>query len=374
MAERLRMAAGRTMEHEETGGEKDMKTLVTARFDKRYLDELKTIATDLRFDGYGVHGVKMETGALIRALEGVELLITEFEDITREVLDQADSLKIIVCCRNEAFASVDIDAATQKGIPVICAGGRNAVAVAEHAIALLMCVSKNIALTDHLLKYTDELTNCTYSDKQGERRNIISEWSLDPRAPFALYGGGPEMYGKIFGQIGFGSIGREVAKRAYALGMKLLIYDPYVKQEEVEHLEAKMVDLETLMRESDFISVNCNVTPETRGMISREMINLMKPTAYLVNTARAPIMDYDALYDALKEKRIAGAGLDVFPVEPIPAGDKLLGLKNTVLTPHLAGSSRDIIGHQTEIILGQLKILLSGGKPRLICNPQVIKA
>ena len=351
-----------------------MKTLVTARFDKRYIDELNTIATELRFDGYGVHGVKMETKDLIKALEGVELLISEFEDITREVLDKADSLKIVVCCRNEAFASVDIEAATEKGIPVIYAGGRNAIAVAEHAIALLMCVSKNISLTDHLLKYTDELTNCSYSDKQGSRKNIISEWSMDPKAPFALYGGGPEMYGKTFGQIGFGSIGREVAKRARALDMNLLIYDPYVRQEQVEYLDAKIVNLETLMRESDFISINCNVTPETKGMISKEMIDLMKPTAYLVNTARAPIMDYDALYDALKNKRIAGAGLDVYPVEPIPAGDKFLSLTNTVLTPHLAGSSRDIIGHQTEIILGELKILLGGGKPRFICNPQVIKA
>lgn len=351
-----------------------MKTLVTARFDKRYLDELKAIATDLRFDGYGVHGVKMATQDLIKALEGVELLISEFEDITREVIEKADALKIIVCCRNEAFASVDIEAATEKGIPVLYAGGRNAIAVAEHTIALLMCVSKNIALTDHLLKYTDELTNCTYSDKQGERRHVISEWSMDPRAPFAVYGGGPEMYGKTFGQIGFGHIGREVAKRAYALGMNLLIYDPYIKPEDVAFVNGKLVDLETLMRESDFISVNCNVTPETRGLINREMINLMKPTAYLVNTARAPIIDYDALYDALKEKRIAGAGLDVFPVEPIPAGDKILSLKNTVLTPHLAGSSRDIIGHQTEIIMEQLKTLLGGGRPRFICNPQVIRA
>lgn len=350
-----------------------MKTLVTARIDKKYLDELKTIATDIRFDGYGVHGEKMKTQDLIKALEGVELLITEFEDITREVIEKADSLKIIVCCRNEAFASVDIEAATDKGIPVLYSGGRNAIAVAEHTIALLMCVSKNIALTDHLLKYTDELTNCSYSDKQGERRNVISEWSMDPRAPFALYGGGPEMYGKTFGQIGFGHIGREVAKRAHALDMNILVYDPYIKQEDVEYLNGKLVDLKTLMSESDFISVNCNVTPETRGLISREMISLMKPTAYFVNTARAPIVDYDALYDALKEKRIAGAGLDVYPVEPIPAGDKFLSLKNTVLTPHLAGSSRDIVSHQTEIIMQQLKILLSGGRPRFICNPQVMK-
>ena len=126
------------------------------------------------------------------------------------------------------------------------------------------------------------------------------------------------------------------------------------------------------MRESDFVSINCNVVPETVGLISREKIALMKPTAYLVNTARAKILDYDALYDALKEKRIAGAGLDVYPVEPIPAGDKLLSLTNLVMTPHLAGSARDIVGHQTEITLQDVKSLLAGEKPRFICNPEVL--
>ena len=163
-----------------------MKTLVTARFDHNYLNELKSFATEIDFDGYGVHGVKMETDDLIKALEGKELLITEFEDISREVIEKSDSLKIIACCRNEPFASVDVEAATEKGIPVVFAKGRNAIAVAEHTIALLMCVSKNIALTDHLLKYTDELTGQTYSDKKGERKNVVSEWSMDPNAPFAV--------------------------------------------------------------------------------------------------------------------------------------------------------------------------------------------
>ena len=126
------------------------------------------------------------------------------------------------------------------------------------------------------------------------------------------------------------------------------------------------------MRESDFVSISCNVTPETKGMISREMINLMKPTAYFINTARAAVVDYDALYDALANNRIAGAGLDVFPVEPIPKGDRFLKLKNTVLTPHLAGSSKDIIGHQTEIVLNQIKKILAGEKPEYISNPQVL--
>ena len=235
-----------------------------------------------------------------------------------------------------------------------------------------MCVSKNMSLTDHLLKHTDELTGVAYKDDGGKRAETMSEWSMDPDAPFALYGGGPEMYGKTFGQIGFGMIGREVAKRARAMDMELLIYDPYVSQEDMEYLNAKKVDLDTLMKESDFISVNCNVVPETVGIVSRERIALMKPTAYFVNTARAKVLDYDALYDALADKKIAGAGLDVYPVEPIPAGNKFLSLRNVVLTPHLAGSARDIVGHQTEITLQDVKKLLKKEKPRFICNPEVL--
>ena len=349
-----------------------MKTLITARFDKSKLPLLETITTDYSFAGYGVTGVKMPVPEMKEAIRGIELLITEFEDINEEVIEAADKLKIIVCCRNEAFASIDIEAATRKRIPVLRAGGRNAIAVAEHTIALLMCVSKNISLTDHLLKHTDQLTGKVYNDDTGKRAATMSEWSMDPDAPFALYGGGPEMYGKTFGQIGFGAIGRQVARRARGLDMNLLIYDPYVDQEEMDPLNGKKVDLDTLMRESDFISINCNVVPETVGLISREKIALMKPTAYLVNTARAKILDYDALYDALKEKRIAGAGLDVYPVEPIPAGDKLLTLTNLVMTPHLAGSARDIVAHQTEITLQDVKRILANERPRFICNPDVL--
>ena len=349
-----------------------MKTLITARFDKSYLNVLETITKDYEFAGYGVTGEKMPVPEMKEKIRGIELLISEFEDINQEVIEAADRLKIIVCCRNEAFASIDIEAATKKNIPVLRAGGRNAIAVAEHTIALLMAVSKNISLTDHLLKYTDQLTNVQYDDEGGKRAETMSEWSMDPTAPFALYGGGPEMYGKTFGQIGFGMIGKEVAKRAHALDMNVLVYDPYVSQEQMDYLGAKKVDLDTVMKESDFISVNCNVVPETVGLVSREKIALMKPTAYFVNTARAKVLDYDALYDALAEKKIAGAGLDVYPVEPIPAGNKFLSLRNVVLTPHLAGSARDIVGHQTNIVLADVKRILDGGKPRFICNPEVL--
>jgi D-3-phosphoglycerate dehydrogenase len=199
-----------------------------------------------------------------------------------------------------------------------------------------------------------------------------SFWSADPTGPAALYGNYPELYHKKFGQIGYGTIGREVAKRAIAFDMELLIFDPYLDPEKIKGMNARLVDLPTLMSESDFISINCNVNPSTINMVNREMLNLMKRTASIVNTARAPIMDYDALYDILKEKKIAGAALDVYPTEPLPKGHKLLSLENVVLTPHLAGQAKEIETHQTEIILDSLNALLHGEVPRTICNRQVL--
>ena len=161
---------------------------------------------------------------------------------------------------------------------------------------------------------------CSTMDNGGKRAETMSEWSMDPTAPFALYGGGPEMYGKTIGQIGFGMIGPRGGKAGQGPGYGLLVYDPYVSQEQMDYLGAKKTDLDTLMKTADFISINCNVVPETVGLISQEKIALMKPTAYLVNTARAKILDYDALYDALAEKKIAGAGLTYIRLGAHPGG------------------------------------------------------
>jgi D-3-phosphoglycerate dehydrogenase len=348
-----------------------MNTLITARFSEKYLEPLEPYITTVRFAGYGATGHKLSVEKMKEEIKDVELLITEFENINEEVLSNANKLKIIVCCRNEPQASVDIEAATRRSIPVLFSNGRNAVSVAEYTFGLLIALARNIAHTDHLMKYTQELTTADYEDKKGVR-TITSEWSLDPRAPFNLYGG-PELYRKKMGVIGFGSIGREVGKRALAFGMKLLIADPYLNKEAIADFDAELVDLDTLMRESDFISVNCKVTPETTGLINAEKIAMMKPTAYLVNTARAAVMNYDDLYQALKEKKIAGAALDVYPKEPVEPDNPFLKLRNVVLSPHLAGSAYEIPEHQSEIVTNDLLRLLNGERPKAIANPEVLE-
>jgi D-3-phosphoglycerate dehydrogenase len=155
--------------------------------------------------------------------------------------------------------------------------------------------------------------------------------------------------------------------------MNILVSDPFAREDRMEELCARNVELDELMRESDFISINCNVNKYTTGMVDAKMISLMKETAFIVNTARAPIMDYDALTDALEQHKIAGAALDVYPVEPLPADSRLLKLDNVVLTPHLAGQAREIMDHQAEIILGSIEALLDGKRPATILNPETLE-
>ena len=354
-----------------------MKILVTAKFPEEFREELRQISSDITYAGRGETGYELDSIQMIEKLQGCQMLIDGTEKVDGKMMDACKELRIIACCRNEAFASIDIDAATKRGIPVLASVGRNAISVAEYTIALLLSVCKNISKLDYLMRHTDELVNKSHLKNKGleiknTRQNPPSSWSTDPSGPQAKYGGFPELYNKKFGLIGFGTIGREIAKRVSAFDVELLICDPFLKKDAIKNLNARIVDLKELMCESDFISINCNVTPATIGLISREMLNLMKTTAYIVNTARAPIIDYEALYDILHEKRIAGAALDVFPIEPIEKENKLLTLDNVVLTPHMAGQAREIPFHQNRIILDNIKAILSGKQPKTICNPEVL--
>ncbi len=350
-----------------------MKILVTMKFPQEYHKELEEITTDYIQAGRGFDGKKLTTKEMIEKLQGCDIVLDGVETIDKEVMEHCPGLKAIFCGRNEAFASVDIEEATKRGIPVVGCTGRNAVSVAEFTMGLMLSLCKRIALMDHLMKYTDELAGKEFDDKKQSREKVSSAWSVDPKSPNAVYGGYPELYGKKFGQIGFGTIGREVAKRAKAFGMDILISDPFADEQKVKEVDGRVVALDELMEQSDFISVNCNVTKSTEGMINEEMLRKMKSSAYIINTARAPIMDYDALVKVLSEEKIAGAALDVYPVEPLPKNHPLLSLPNVVLTPHFAGQSKEITDHMNEMILRDLKLLLAGEMPVNICNPEVLK-
>ena len=348
-----------------------MKAFITARIDKTQVDRLISNGFEVEQGGFGLTGVKLSEAELIEKFKNIEVAVVEFENITDAVLESAKRLKVVACLRNEPGASLDIAAATKRGIPALFAPGRNAVAVAEYTLGLMISIARSIPITHHLLRYTDELTAVSYSDKSGERKNVTSEWSMDPDAPFQRFQG-DELMGKTVGLVGAGFIGQEIAKRVAALGMKLIAFDPYAKADQLAKLSITSVGLDELAAQSDFVVMAAKVTPESTGLFGAKQFGLMKSGAYFINTARAALVDYEALFQALNQKKIAGAGLDVYPTEPLPGDSPFRKLTNVVLSPHLAGATREVVEHHSKMVVDDLLGLIDGKLPTRLANPSVM--
>jgi len=348
-----------------------MKAFITARIDKTQVDRLISNGFEVEQGGFGLTGVKLTEAELIEKFKNIEVAVVEFENITDAVLESAKRLKVVACLRNEPGASLDIAAATKRGIPALFAPGRNAVAVAEYTLGLMISIARSIPTTHHLLRYTDELTAVAYSDKSGERKNVTSEWSMDPDAPFQRFQG-DELMGKTVGLVGAGFIGQEIAKRVAALGMKLIAFDPYAKADQLAKLSITLVGLDELAAQSDFVVMAAKVTPESTGLFGAKQFGLMKSGAYFINTARAALVDYNALFQALNQKKIAGAGLDVYPTEPLPGDSPFRKLTNVVLSPHLAGATREVVEHHSKMVVDDLLGLIDGKVPTRLANPSVM--
>jgi autoinducer 2 (AI-2) kinase len=235
---------------------------------------------------------------------------------------------------------------------VIHAPGRNADAVADLTIALMLMLMRNIMPAAALLRSPNRDVGSTariYFDLRGR-----------------------ELWNKTVGIVGLGAVGRMVARRLIPFGVRLIAYDPFVPQEVMDDYQAAQVDLDTLMRESDIVTLHVYVTPRTRGLVGAREIGLMKKTAYFVNTARSAITDEKALCRALSDRRIAGAGLDVFDQEPLPPEHLFFSLDNVILLPHIGGATQEVTEHQTEIIVPDIERILRGERPRNIVNPEVL--
>jgi len=347
-----------------------MNTLLTARFTEKAIHILESQVGQVQRAGFGVYGKKLSSPALLGMASDSELVIVEFESLDADFFAATPRLKLVACCRNEPAASIDLAAATLTGIPVLYAPGRNAVSVAEYTMGMMIAIARGLHTAHHLLCHTEELTSVTYADKTSSRSNITSEWSLEPGAPFHRFQG-PELSGKVLGLVGCGLIGREIAIRARAFGMLLAIYDPYVSTSTLRELAARPASLVEVVSMADFLVVAAKVTPETRGLISQRVLASLKPTAYVINTARAAVVDYGALVDLLREGRIAGAALDVYPSEPLNSNHPLRSLDNVLLSPHLAGASTDIPAHHSRMIVDDVLRVLSGNTPCNIANPSV---
>ena len=343
--------------------------LITARLVKDQLKAIEHAIGNIVFTGWGETRELLPEDQLIKTLKGMDIFISEYETISRKVIESADRLKLIACCRNEPLASIDVDAATERGIPVLYPPGRNAVSVAEYVFGLMISISRNIHEVYHLMKYTTELTKTDYKEHARGRMGFPSEWSFDASAPLVRFGG-PELAGKVLGIVGIGAIGTQVSLRANVFGMEVVTHDPYVTDAHIQRFGARRIPLNELFEQSDYILISARVREDNRGMITRELLERMKPTSYFVNIARATLVDYDALYDVLKSKSIAGAALDVYPREPIPADYPFLNLDNVICSPHLAGSSTDVKNYHSRMAVEDISLVIKGKKPERLFNPE----
>ncbi len=183
----------------------------------------------------------------------------------------------------------------------------------------------------------------------------------------------PEISGKTLGLVGFGYIGQLVAQKLVGFNLDVLVYDPFVSDEIVTEYHVRKVSKEELFKQADFVSVHARLTEDSKGFIGKKELALMKPTAIFINTARAGLVDENALYDALKQKKIAGAALDVFPTEPLPGQSRWLELDNVTLTTHIAGTTADALNNSPFLLVRDINKLLVGENPRFLVNPDALQ-
>jgi D-3-phosphoglycerate dehydrogenase len=265
--------------------------------------------------------------------------------VDADLLRRAPNL-LIVSSNGAGYDPVDVDACTAAGVIVVNQSGGNAQSVAEHALAMLITLSKRIIQADRVLRREANIN-----------RNALM---------------GAEVQGKTIGIVGLGNVGRRIAALCKGLlGMKVLAYDPYLSATEMAERGGEKVTLEDLLRRSDFVSISCPLTKDNRGMIGAREFALMQPHAYFITTARGFIHDEVALEQALRDKRIAGAGLDVWAKEPPPPDHPLLQFDNVLASPHTAGVTKEARENMAKIAAEQMLDALDGKRPPRLINPEV---
>ena len=332
---------------------REMKILVTATLDDWGLDTLRRFG-DVSYEGFGDQKRLLAGRKLVRALEGFDVFVTEVDQVRSRVLEQVHRLQVIACCRADPV-NVDIGVATERGIPVLYAPGRNAQAVADLTVALMLMSLRKIPQAMDIVRQED--------GPQGMVKMAVAFFDLK----------GSELWGKTVGIIGLGAVGREVAKRLRGFDTDLIVHDPYLSSDVVEESGARCVDLPTLMSQADIVTLHAPLTEQTRGMLGCEEFSLMKPTAHFINTARAELTDEAALHTVLREGGISGAALDVFAQEPPPVDHPLLQLPNVIATPHIGGNTLEIPAHQSRIVVSDLERLFQGARPLNVVNPGTLE-
>ena len=271
-----------------------------------------------------------------------DVLVTHVAPVPESVLRASPRLRIVACCRGGP-KNINVEAATALGIPVVNAPARNAQAVVEFTLGLILAEYRGIGRAHCALSHGEWLGDLYRYDRTGR-----------------------ELLGQTIGLVGFGAIAKLLVPYLRPFQLRILAYDPFVPADAMAELGVEKRSLDDLLAESDIVSIHARVTPQTEGMMGAAQFARMKAGAYFINTARGPLVDYDAIYDALAGGHLGGAGLDTFPMEPPPADWPLLRLPNVTLTPHIAGSSRGSAEKGADLVARDIAAFYTG-RPMTNC-------
>ena len=309
----------------------------------RHFKRLETEAgLEVRIESNGVDRTEDE---LVASLPGVVVTFPSNDPYNERTLAAGTHLKHIART-GVGFNSVDLDAATRHGVVVTNAPGQNSDSVAEHALGLMLCIARNIALSDKKMR--------------------AGEWA-DLRVPIS------PLRGKTLGIIGLGNIGKRVARRAVAFGMEVIANDIVRDERFAAEVGVFYEAREEVTRRADFITCHVPLNEGTRGMVDEKFLSSMKPGAYLVNTSRGPVVDLEAAATALERGIIQGAALDVFPNEPADHRHRIFSLDNVILTPHIAGLGEDACEQSLEFAVAAALDVIAGRRPAGLLNPEVLE-
>ncbi|EKQ55314.1 MAG: D-3-phosphoglycerate dehydrogenase [Methanobacterium sp. Maddingley MBC34] len=314
-----------------------MKVLIADQINQKGIEELEEVAEV-------VARTDITPEELVSDIKDFDAIVVRSRTkVTREVIEAAPLLKIIARA-GVGVDNVDVEAATEKGIMVVNAPESTSITVAEHTMGLVLSMSRKIAIADKSVK-----------EGKWEKSRFM----------------GMELNGKILGIVGMGRIGSQVVIRSKAFGMDIMVYDPYITPEAAAELGVEVVDLETLLKNADVITIHVPLTPETKYLIAEPQFKIMKENAIIVNCARGGIIKEADLYDALKAGEIGGAALDVYEKEP-PKENPLLELDNVVLTPHIAASTSEAQRDAAIIVAKEIKKVFQGESPKNVINMPVM--
>jgi D-3-phosphoglycerate dehydrogenase len=291
--------------------------------------------------------IEVVDDVILQEGKDADVLMGLFVPVSSKVMNAMPNLRIVGVSR-AGLENVNVEEATKRGILVFNVQGRNAHAVSDFAVGMMLAECRNIARAHHAIQ--------------------TGTW----RKSFVNGDYIPELGGRTVGLVGFGYIGKLVAKKLSGFDVNVLVYDPYTSEEDIKSGGGTKVELDELLKNSDFVSMHARLTESNKGMIGKNEIALMKPTAYFINTGRAGLVDQKALLEALKEKKMMGAALDVFTTEPIEQDSEFLKLDNVTLTTHIAGTTADALNNSPYLLAEDIAGFLLNNEARFIVNKEVL--